>query len=179
MSSLDTTEAAQEAIELAKDEVHSLSESSNSRSCSSQPRHSPTPPRTASLIDVVSLYDSDESFGSEENYQDIIEVRPCSSPNTEKEFGISARRPQASDQASSSEVNDLRPVSLKPSDHKVAEGIAQDVDENGNWIFLGHDMGNKPRGTVRRGSGARVKDEDGHVTWRDVRSPNSSASSTR
>ena len=156
-------------MELAKDELHSVSGSSTSRSCSSQFRRSTTPPRE---------YDSDEYVGSEEGSQHIIEVQACSSPDTENESSISAIRPQASEQASSSQVNDLRLVPMQPSDPKVADGIAQDIDENGNWIFLGQDTDNKPSGKVWRGFGTRVRDEDGRITWREIRSPKSSASST-
>ena len=168
-SSSDAAEAAQEAIELAKDELHSVPGSSASWSHSNQVDRSMTPPQK---------FVSAEYAGSEQGSQQVREVQACSSPNSENKSGVSSISLQASKRASTSRVNGLRTVSLQPSDSKISNRIAQDVDENGNWIFLGQDTDSKPSGKVWQESSARVKDEDGRITWREVRLPSSSGSST-
>ena len=177
-SGSDTTTAVQEAIDLVKDDLNSAPGSSSTWPRWSHSRHSPTPQPATSFNHESLEYNSDSYVSSEEASRRFTRVRACSS-DAETEPSTPPTCLPAFKQVSPSQVNDLKSAPLQSVGLNAVERRAENLDEEGRWILPSLDTDSKRSDTVVRESGARVKDEDGRITWQEVGSPSSSSTSTR
>ena len=161
---------AQEAIDLAEDELGSIPEGSVSWL---SPPHSPTPPPVASSDHENREYGIVARTGGEQDSPYDSEILARTSLESASSRSTLSIRPSASTQADPDQINDLKPAVIEIGGEEAAEHFERDENENRKWTLFCLDTDSEHSVIEVREPGTRVKDANGRVIWQEFSSPRS------